>query len=47
VAMAQAFGAAVQAGRLGFEAGMMQASSRAHASSPTVGLPFWHQEGAH
>ncbi len=47
VAMAQAFGAAVQAGRLGYEAGMMQASSRAHASSPTVGLPFWHQEGAH
>lgn len=47
VSMAKAFGAAVQAGRLGYEAGMMQASSRAHASSPTVGLPFWHQEGAH
>lgn len=47
IKMAQAFGAAVQAGRLGYESGMMQPSSRAHASSPTVGLPFWHQEGAH
>lgn len=44
VQMARAFAAAVEAGRLGYEAGMMEASSRAAASSPTVGVPFWHFE---
>ncbi len=47
VRMAQGFAAAVEAGRWGYEAGMMEASSRAQASSPTVGIPFWHQEEAH
>jgi len=47
VRMAQGFAAAVDAGRWGYEAGMMEASSRAQASSPTVGIPFWHQEDAH
>lgn len=42
--MASAFKHAVIAGREAYEAGMMQASSRAQASSPVVGLPFWHQE---
>lgn len=42
--MASAFRQAVIAGRLAYEAGLMQSSSRAHASSPTVDLPFWHQE---
>jgi thiazole synthase len=42
--MAAAFRLAIEAGRGAYEAGMMQASSRAHASSPTVGIPFWHQE---
>lgn len=44
VRMAEAFQHAVRAGRLAYEAGLMQASSRAHASSPIVGLPFWHHE---
>lgn len=44
VRMAEAFRQAVSAGRLAYEAGLMQSSSRAHASSPTVDLPFWHQE---
>lgn len=44
VHMAQAFAGAVAAGRLGFESGLMEPSSRAHASSPTVGLPFWHAQ---
>lgn len=43
-AMAEAFSLATKAGRLAFEAGMMRESSRAQASSPTVGIPFWHQE---
>lgn len=44
IRMAEAFKHAVQAGRLAYEAGLMPLSSRAHASSPTVGLPFWHEE---
>lgn len=44
VRMARAFQHSVSAGRLAYEAGLMQASSRAHASSPTVGVPFWHHE---
>jgi thiazole synthase len=44
IAMAKAFKASVLAGRLAYESGLMEASSRAHPSSPTVGLPFWHYE---
>jgi thiazole synthase len=44
VAMARAFKHAVAGGRLAYESGLMEASSRAQASSPTVGVPFWHNE---
>ncbi len=42
VAMATAFRQAVVAGRLGFEAGMMQSRDLASPSTPTLGTPFWH-----
>lgn len=44
VGMARAFKESVSAGRIAYESGLMEASSRAEASSPTVGLPFWHHE---
>lgn len=44
IGMARAFKASVSAGRIAYESGIMEPSSRAQASSPTVGLPFWHQE---
>jgi thiazole synthase len=44
VRMAEAFKFAVEAGRAGFEAGMMQERELASASTPTVGVPFWHQQ---
>lgn len=40
VRMAAAFGAAVQAGRLGFEAGVMAPQSMAVATTPVGGRPF-------
>jgi thiazole synthase len=43
VKMADAFKYAVEAGRLGYEAGAMQKREFASASTPTVGTPFWHQ----
>jgi thiazole synthase len=42
VAMARAFKLAVEAGRLGYEAGLMQARDFASPSTPVVGTPFWH-----
>ncbi|HEX3140831.1 MAG TPA: thiazole synthase [Rhizobacter sp.] len=42
VRMAQAFALAVSAGRQAFEAGPMAAQVGAQASTPTVGMPFWH-----
>ncbi|MEY8264207.1 MAG: thiazole synthase, partial [Bermanella sp.] len=42
VAMARAFKLAIEAGRLAFEAGGMVQQDRAHASTPVVGTPFWH-----
>jgi len=45
VKMAQAFKYATQAGRLGYEAGVMQEREFASPSTPTVGTPFWHQFG--
>jgi thiazole synthase len=43
VRMARAFAQAVQAGRLAFEATPMPERQTAQASTPTVGMPFWHQ----
>jgi len=43
VKMADAFRLAVEAGRLGYEAGAMQQREFASPSTPTVGTPFWHQ----
>lgn len=39
--MAEAFSRAVNAGRLGYEAGLMEPRHFASPSTPTVGLPFW------
>ena len=44
VRMAAAFGGAVAAGRLAFEAGAMAESETAHPSTPIVGTPFWQSE---
>jgi thiazole synthase len=41
--MAQAFRAAVSAGRLSWRAGAMPERQTAQPSTPTVGMPFWHQ----
>ena len=43
VKIAQAFKYAIQAGRLGYEAGTMLKREFASPSTPTVGTPFWHQ----
>ncbi|TQV74033.1 thiazole synthase [Aliikangiella marina] len=43
VTMAGAFKLAVEAGRLGFEAGVMPERDLAQPSTPTLGKPFWHQ----
>jgi len=43
VKMADAFRVAVEAGRLGYEAGVMQEREFASPSTPTIGTPFWHQ----
>lgn len=42
VAMANAFRLAVDAGRLGFDAGLMGPRDFASPSTPVVGTPFWH-----
>lgn len=42
--MAKAFAQAVEAGRLGFEAGLMAPRDLASPSTPTIGTPFWQQE---
>lgn len=44
VVMAQAFATAVEAGRLGYQAGAMQEREFASPSTPTIGVPFWHQK---
>ncbi len=43
VAMARAFALAVQAGRVAHRALPMRARDVAQASTPMVGVPFWHQ----
>ena len=42
VEMANAFRLAIEAGRAGFEAGLMEARDLASPSTPVVGTPFWH-----
>jgi thiazole synthase len=42
VAMAGAFRAGVEAGRMAYEAGLMEARDFASPSTPVVGTPFWH-----
>ena len=44
VAMAQAFALAIEAGSTGYVAGVMPERQTAHASTPTLGTPFWHQK---
>ena len=46
VAMARAFGLAVEAGRLAHGAGLMPARDFASPSTPVVGTPFWHGANA-
>ena len=43
IKMAEAFSLAVQAGRNAFLAGAMPANHQSQASTPTLGVPFWHQ----
>lgn len=42
ITMAEAFADAVVAGRMGYEAGLMQPRDMASPSTPTLGTPFWH-----
>ncbi len=42
VGMARAFALAVDAGRTGYEAGLMPPRDLASPSTPVVGTPFWH-----
>lgn len=44
VQMARAFAQAVEAGRTAFLAGPMPERDIAQASTPVVGMPFWHAE---
>ncbi|MDJ0835965.1 MAG: thiazole synthase [Acidobacteriota bacterium] len=46
VTMARAFKLAVEAGRSGYEAGLMPQRDFASPSTPTLGTPFWHGEKA-
>lgn len=41
--MAQAFGRAIESGRAGYNAGLMEKRQTAVPSTQTVGQPFWHQ----
>jgi thiazole synthase len=43
IAMAKAFCLAVEAGRLGYCAGAMESKDTASPSTPTFGMPIWHQ----
>jgi thiazole synthase len=45
-AMARAFALGVEAGRSGWLAGPMAERETAHASTPVVGMPFWHHDGS-
>ena len=41
--MAEAFKHAMIAGRMGYEGGLMAERDLASPSTPTIGMPFWHQ----
>jgi thiazole synthase len=41
--MAKAFRLAVEAGRAGYKSGFMEERDTASPSTPTIGIPFWHQ----
>ncbi len=43
VSMADSFRGAIIAGRLAFQAGVIHKRQNASPSTPTVGMPFWHQ----
>ncbi len=43
VRMADSFRGAITAGRLAFQAGVIHKRQSASPSTPTVGMPFWHQ----
>lgn len=43
VKMAEAFNAAVKAGRLAYEAGIIPEKDISQPSTPVIGKPFWHQ----
>lgn len=43
VLMANAFKQSVIAGRLGYESGVMPKRNTAVPSTPTIGMPFWHE----
>ena len=44
ILMATAFAQAVDCGRAAYQAGLMAERQSASASTPTMGLPFWHQD---
>lgn len=44
VLMAKAFKNAIESGRMAYEAGLMLKRQTAKPSTPTVGMPFWHQQ---
>ncbi|VVE84161.1 thiazole synthase [Pandoraea sputorum] len=46
VEMAGAFAGAIKAGRAAWLAGPMAERESAEASTPVVGVPFWHQSGS-
>lgn len=46
IAMASAFARAIEAGRLGYEAGMVLSSDSARASTPLIDRPFWNDQHA-
>jgi len=46
VSMARAFRLAIEAGRLAYEAGLMEPQDAAAPSTPVIGIPFWQQERA-
>jgi len=43
VVMASAFSDAIRAGRIAYESGIMPSRESASPSTPTIGMPFWHQ----
>jgi len=47
VRMARAFALAIEAGRLGFQGGLMDEREVGSPSTPTLGTPFWHRRESH